>query len=412
LAPLPRSTQSRVQQFESLSQGIPSCLQPPEGASQRPGWPAAAGGAHRPEQQSSGRQHESPVALQVYAGAQRPCTPGAAPWQLCEQHWSGPSQRSPRTSQVAPVEPAGSSAQDPPVQTPEQHSAPPPQAVPIVLHAAESHVAPGEPAPGQRFEQQSAFEPQAVPGPPQNAAVVHFRSVPQIDEQHWLPLEQPAPTSPQGGGGGTTENVTPSVCGVLYAPADDTETVAVYVPAASAPRVGRTVSEKGAEPPETSTASQPEPAPYATDVAGAASDPPPAFDTATSWADGLAPPAFAANASAEGESPIDGCAGSAGGGPTVSGDDDEDEPEQADSAASSASASRRRVGATMGSPSGRPGWRDQISTPRGRSECEQGWARWACRYLHRGTRPCSRTHRLLLMEARVITGARAFQRER
>jgi hypothetical protein len=48
------STQLRVQQFESVAQGMPSCPQPPLGASQRPG-PAALAPAQRPEQQSSVR---------------------------------------------------------------------------------------------------------------------------------------------------------------------------------------------------------------------------------------------------------------------------------------------------------------------------------------------------------------------
>jgi hypothetical protein len=37
LVPLPRSTHRRVQQFELLSQGTPSCVQPPDASSQRPG---------------------------------------------------------------------------------------------------------------------------------------------------------------------------------------------------------------------------------------------------------------------------------------------------------------------------------------------------------------------------------------
>jgi len=55
VAPVPRSTHFFVQQFESVAQGVPSRPQPPEASSQRPGSPGLAGGAQRPEQQSSVR---------------------------------------------------------------------------------------------------------------------------------------------------------------------------------------------------------------------------------------------------------------------------------------------------------------------------------------------------------------------
>jgi hypothetical protein len=45
------STQSRVQQFEALAQGLPSWLHPPEGRMQRPAAPEVA--LHMPEQHSS-----------------------------------------------------------------------------------------------------------------------------------------------------------------------------------------------------------------------------------------------------------------------------------------------------------------------------------------------------------------------
>jgi hypothetical protein len=51
-APAPMSWQSRVQQLEPLSQGFPSCTQPPGASRQRPGPPLAV---QSPEQQSSGR---------------------------------------------------------------------------------------------------------------------------------------------------------------------------------------------------------------------------------------------------------------------------------------------------------------------------------------------------------------------
>lgn len=60
--PLPRSTHLRVQQFESLSQGTPSCVQPPGASSQRPGAPPVA--LQSPEQQSSVRVQRSPGAWQ------------------------------------------------------------------------------------------------------------------------------------------------------------------------------------------------------------------------------------------------------------------------------------------------------------------------------------------------------------
>jgi len=62
--PLPRSTQSRVQQFEALVQGMPSCMQPPAGAVQRPGVVEVAP-VQRPEQQSAARVQTSPVAWHV-----------------------------------------------------------------------------------------------------------------------------------------------------------------------------------------------------------------------------------------------------------------------------------------------------------------------------------------------------------
>lgn len=54
-APPPRSLQSRVQQFEGPSQGLPPAVQPPGGSMQRPGVAAGvvvAPLSHQPEQQS------------------------------------------------------------------------------------------------------------------------------------------------------------------------------------------------------------------------------------------------------------------------------------------------------------------------------------------------------------------------
>jgi hypothetical protein len=62
VAPLPRSTQRRVQQFDAPAHGLPSLVHPPDGARQRPG--VAAGVVvlveHMPEQQSWLRQQMSP----------------------------------------------------------------------------------------------------------------------------------------------------------------------------------------------------------------------------------------------------------------------------------------------------------------------------------------------------------------
>jgi hypothetical protein len=68
--PVPRSTHLRVQQFESFSQGMPSCVQSPDASRQRPTPPAAA--VQRPEQQSFGPLQMSPGALQEDAGAHQP----------------------------------------------------------------------------------------------------------------------------------------------------------------------------------------------------------------------------------------------------------------------------------------------------------------------------------------------------
>jgi hypothetical protein len=62
VVPLPRSTHRRVQQFEPLSQGVPSWPQPPGASRQRPALPPVA--EHRPEQQSSGLKQTSPGAWQ------------------------------------------------------------------------------------------------------------------------------------------------------------------------------------------------------------------------------------------------------------------------------------------------------------------------------------------------------------
>jgi hypothetical protein len=58
VTPLPGSTQSREQQFEGPSHGLPPWTQPPEGSMQRPGVPAVV--SQRPEQQSSPVAQTSP----------------------------------------------------------------------------------------------------------------------------------------------------------------------------------------------------------------------------------------------------------------------------------------------------------------------------------------------------------------
>jgi hypothetical protein len=178
---------------------------------------------------------------------------------LCEQHSSGPAQRSPSVVHVEFVVPGGSSAQTfPAPHTPEQHSEPLAQVASMVRHASASQVAPGVPAFGQLLEQQSAFEAQSVPGDPQNAAVAQPEGV-QMLEQHSLPAPHARPTSVQAPGGGATTNVTVNGCGELLAPAAATDTVAPYVPAARLATAGSTPSVYGAEAPETVTVSQPAP---------------------------------------------------------------------------------------------------------------------------------------------------------
>lgn len=96
MTPLPRSWQSRVQQFEAFAQGLPSWTQPPFGCMQRPGAPPTE--LHRPEQQSSGFVQTSPYALHApYAGTHR------ASWQFQEQHWIPLEQLSPSVPQVPPA---------------------------------------------------------------------------------------------------------------------------------------------------------------------------------------------------------------------------------------------------------------------------------------------------------------------
>lgn len=248
----------RVQQFESLSQGTPSCAHPPDASWQRPGWPPAA--VQRPEQQSAVRQHTSPGALQVYAGAHQPSfvptVAGSPPWQFLEQHSRGQSQRSPSVVHVPP----GSEAQYPAVHTPEQQVEPSAHAAPVVLQGAAAQVAPGAPAFGQLIEQQSASEAQGEPAAVQNASVAQTAGVPEHrDEQHSPAPAHVAPWALHGGGAGTTTNETSNVLGVFEAPSDATETVAPYVPTARLPVEGWTVIAYGAAAPETGAASQPEP---------------------------------------------------------------------------------------------------------------------------------------------------------
>lgn len=57
LVPEPRSTHSRVQQFEGPSQGFPSWVQAPGICWHRPGLERLV--SHTPEQHSSSRKHTS-----------------------------------------------------------------------------------------------------------------------------------------------------------------------------------------------------------------------------------------------------------------------------------------------------------------------------------------------------------------
>src|SRR5512132_1207219 len=102
-------------------------------------------------------------------------------------------------------------------------------------------------------------------------------------------------------GGAVTVNDTAMVCGEFVAPVEESETVARYVPAPSAPSDGWTDTVYGPAPP-TVAASQPEPEPYATFASGAASVPPPRFETVTVCAAGLDAPAAATNESDVAES--------------------------------------------------------------------------------------------------------------
>ncbi len=81
VTPLPRSTQRRVQQFDAPAHGLPTWVQPPETASQRPGVEDAVEVPveHPPEQQSEFAKQRSPFAWQEYAAMQVPF------WQLVEQ---------------------------------------------------------------------------------------------------------------------------------------------------------------------------------------------------------------------------------------------------------------------------------------------------------------------------------------
>jgi hypothetical protein len=237
--PVPRSTQRRVQQPESLSHGTPSCPQPPAASWQRPGSPGAAGRAHRPEQQSSGAAQMSPVALQVDAGAHQPCVVAVAPWQLCEQQSKGALQRSPSVVQLPT---GGSAAHWPAAQTPEQHVSPDVQLVPMVAQRAAAQVAPAAPASGQLWEQHSESEVQGVPAAAQATSGAQDPDA-QIVEQHSPPLAQVSLAVLQAPAGATSATMTANVRGVFVAFGDDTVTVAVYLPAASEAVVARTESE-------------------------------------------------------------------------------------------------------------------------------------------------------------------------
>ncbi len=105
-----------VQQFDGPAQGNPLWTQLPGASSQRLGWPAAAGAAHRPVQQSWLAQQMSPSAAQLDAGQHLP------PWQLLEQHSVGSVHASPVIPQVLAVGPGGRGWHTLPVQMPEQQS--------------------------------------------------------------------------------------------------------------------------------------------------------------------------------------------------------------------------------------------------------------------------------------------------
>ena len=104
-----------------------------------------------------------------------------------------------------------------------------------------------------------------------------------------------------------TTNVTVTVCGLLFATADSTETLAVYVPAVSTPTVGRSVSVDGAVVVlSVAVVSQPAgcPAPYVIAAARPLSVAAPTFEMVTVCAAGDVPPTEASKPTDDADSAI------------------------------------------------------------------------------------------------------------
>ncbi|HSD21714.1 MAG TPA: hypothetical protein VLC54_16820 [Anaeromyxobacter sp.] len=175
-----------MQQFESLSQGTPSCVQPPAASMQRPGVAEPASTLHRPEQQSAGRVQMSPGAWQVYAGAQVPS------WQLREQHSNAPAQDSPSVEHVKP--PLSGSfwqVRGVPAAYSEQHWDASATAVPAGLQIVWEHAPPVHVS-----EQHSPSLAQPWPAGLQKSAVAHVPPT-QLPEQHAASAVHAAPSAVQ-----------------------------------------------------------------------------------------------------------------------------------------------------------------------------------------------------------------------
>jgi hypothetical protein len=127
-------------------------------------------------------------AWQVKAGVHFP------PWQFFEQQVSAAgSQVSPSVAQALVPDGAGMAAQRLEVQVPVQHSAPVPQAVPVVLQTVSRQT-----PPWQLTEQHSPELRQAAPATLQKAVEVQALVVVlQAVEQHSAPVAQLLPVASQ-----------------------------------------------------------------------------------------------------------------------------------------------------------------------------------------------------------------------
>jgi hypothetical protein len=179
-----------VQQFESLSQGLPSCSHPPDPRVQRPGFVGPRiDWSHWPEQHSSFAKQTSNSAWQEYAGAQVP-DPGAPvlPLQFAEQQSAPVVQASPSVLQPFPP---GSAAHASFVQTPVQHSAPVVHDAAFFLHVVPPHVLPAHVS-----EQHSPGVAHVAPSPLQKMAEAHVPLL-QIAEQQSPPWRHVASAAAQ-----------------------------------------------------------------------------------------------------------------------------------------------------------------------------------------------------------------------